>query len=108
MAPEISHGSNEQVRIQEILSQAEVRYGNDAYFVYLRRTDRRLVCMNLDQAMTICGSHIAGEDNEILWATLDKWHEAASRLEAGYPDRFETSLALGRSALAKRDEEASK
>ncbi len=102
MAPEVDHDDNAEARQQEILHQAHLRYGEDAYFVYPRPADKQLISMTLRHAMAICGAHIAGEDNGVLWATLDKWHEAAQRLEAGHPARYETSLALGQSALARR------
>jgi len=102
MAPELGLNDGRGARQQEILRHAQERYGEGAYFVYPRPSDRQLVTMTLEQAMVICGSHMAGEDNNVLWATLDKWHEAALRLEAGHPARFETSLTLGRNALALR------
>lgn len=102
MPSKFSHESGPQARQQEISRQAKERYGEDAYFVYPRPSDRQLVTMTLEHAMSICGSHMAGEDNGVLWATLDKWHEAAVRLETGYPSRFEASIALGRNALALR------
>lgn len=100
MAPETGLDGSTEARQQEILRHAQERYGEGAYFVYPRPSDRQLIAMTLEEAMKICGAHMAGEDNNVLWATLDKWHEAALRLEANYPVRFETSLILGRNALA--------
>ncbi len=92
-------GDNRQ---QQILREAEARYGSDAHFVYVRPAEKQLVAMTLEQAMQICGQHMAQEDSSVLWATLDKWHDMAKRLESKSNAMFEKSLELGRSALLSR------
>lgn len=89
-------------RQQQILREAEARYGSGAHFVYVRPAERQLVAMTLEQAMVICGQHMAQEDSSALWATLDKWHDMAQRLENKSSAMFEKSLELGRSALLSR------
>ncbi|MFZ1301862.1 MAG: hypothetical protein WAQ27_04805 [Candidatus Microsaccharimonas sp.] len=100
MSPEHTENGASEIRQQDILNQAEERYGIDAYFVYLR--GEKLFTMTLPDAMKICGQHMAGAKPEELWAVLDKWHEAAVKLEAKSETVFAKSLELGRAALESR------
>ncbi len=86
-------------RQEEILRQANERYGEGVYFVYLRPTDKQLITMTIDHALLAC-PHIARESDSELWDTLDKWRQRAVQLETGYPDRFETSRVLGNKVLS--------
>lgn len=97
-----SYNDGTRIQQEKILREAEMRYGSDAFFVYPRPADRQLVTMTLEQAMAICGRHMASEDAIPLWATLDKWHEAARRLKSKRPELFEKSIELGKNALRAR------
>ena len=94
--PGYNGGNTEQ---EQILQKAEEKYGPGAYFVYLRGKNQ-LVTMTLDQAMAICGEHMASADD--LWKTLDKWREVAKRLEAKADGQFEKTIELGKNALRAR------
>jgi len=86
-------------RQNAILIEAEARYGIAALFLYVRPSDRKIVVMGLQDAMTICGPHIAAEDPSTLWRLLDKWHAMAQTVERDHGERFEAAKKLGKQVL---------
>ncbi len=87
---------------EQILDQARIRYGIGAEFAYPDRNRRQVVMMTLDQAVQICGKHMANESANDLWQMLDKMHENAETLkDRGYA---ETARTLGEAAVKRHQD----
>ena len=100
--PENGTGEDAATR-QDILDQAKKRYGEGAHFVYLRSGEENsIIAMTLEEAMQICGDHIAKTNINMLWTILDQWHRSAELLKQKSEEHFNRSLELGKQALRSR------
>lgn len=89
-------------KIKQIISQARERYGTDAEFAYLDRVRREVVMMELEDAVRMCGQHMAHETTEGLWSALDPMYGAAETLKTRGDSVVEQARTLGAAALQRR------
>lgn len=87
------HGLSED----QILQEAAERYGENAEFAYVNRAQRRAVMMTLEEAMSICGQHIASADPVERWSKLDGMYKSANKLRS--EGLAEGAKAYGKIAL---------
>jgi hypothetical protein len=76
-------------------------FGSDALFTYTRESTNTIATLTLDEAIMICGRHIASEGSEAVMATLARMHDTALSLENRNPAIFERSKQMGRQVLKR-------
>jgi hypothetical protein len=52
--------------------------------------------------MSICGEYMVEENSQLLWTTLDKWHNMAQVLYDKHPAEFDKARMAGLGVLALR------
>jgi hypothetical protein len=76
-------------------------FGSDAQFTYTRESTNTIATLTLDEAIMICGRHIATEGHESVMATLERMHDTARSLESKNPDLYERSKKMGHQVLKR-------
>lgn len=76
-------------------------FGSDALFTYTRESTSTIATLTLDEAITICGRHIASEGSEAVIATLTRMYDTAQSLEHRNPTIFERSKQMGHQLLKR-------
>ncbi len=95
-----------EARLQELTELAAEEFGRDALFTYLG-ADNAYVTMTFNEAIQVCGRHIATAPNEMVLGMLREMATRAQKFTAlveQHPEaqeRYNQSLERGRAALAK-------
>jgi wobble nucleotide-excising tRNase len=77
------------------------RYGEDALFTHYQPSTQTIATLTLEEAIEVCGHHIAGESSESVITTLDRMHKFTQKLATEKPQLLETSIRFGRQILLK-------
>lgn len=89
-------------KLAEIRTQAADRYGDGAEFAYrLAGEPVRYAMLTLEQAMGICGEHIAEEDTDMLRIMLDTFYKNAETIHGKDERVVERARILGREAMQR-------
>lgn len=88
--------------LARIRAEAADRYGKDAEFAYrVPGEATRYAMLTLDQAIEICGKHIAGQSSDMLWTMLDQFHSIAEAILRKDERVIKAARAIGQQSLRK-------
>jgi hypothetical protein len=76
-SPEISE---RDIFFEQLLKKAAAIFGADAEFSYHNAAKNIVATLTLQDAISICGQHMQGEDDEALFATLERMHILRQRI----------------------------
>lgn len=85
--------------LDDLRKEAILRYGESAQFTYYRPSTKTAATLTLEQALVICGQHIASESHESVLATLDRMFNLAQKLATDKPVMFTASQRMGHQIL---------
>jgi hypothetical protein len=92
--------------LDALRKEAILRYGESAQFTYYRPSTKTAATLTLEQAVVICGQHIAGESHESVFATLDRMFKLAQKLASEKPAMYTASQRMGHQILKNYDSES--
>lgn len=93
--------AEQNAALGNLRTQVVALFGSDALFTYTRESTKTIATLTLDEAIMICGRHIASEGSESVIATLIRMHNTAQSLEHRNPSLFERSKKMGHQVLKR-------
>lgn len=104
----MEHGQTASTeRLQQLTGKAREQFGDDAKFMYFS-ANKQAFTMTFEQAIAVCGEHIADAPDAMVMGMLEKMYDNAIKFEAvaeKNPEaarRYKASLSRGEEALARR------